>query len=128
MALVRSWTSSTSPKATGRPRTNRAPMIGPATDPMPPITAVAIMRSEPSVVKVAAGFSSTRRVMNRAPAKAAMPPERAKATSFMRVDEMVEAAAMSSFSLTAIIERPRPVRRTRAMTAVIRPRQARQRK
>ena len=88
MALVRSWTSSTSPKSTGRPRTNSAPMIGPATEPRPPITAVAIMRSEPSGVKVCGRVQLDPQGDEQGAGEGGHAPERAKATSFMRVDEI----------------------------------------
>ena len=48
MLLVNSRTCGVSLNSTGRPRTHSAPMIGPAIDPSPPITAVATTRSDSS--------------------------------------------------------------------------------
>jgi hypothetical protein len=65
------------------------------------------------------GWSADDCVTNSAPANDAMPPDTANATSFMRLGDTVLAAAASSLSRTAIIERPIPLRRTRAITTVM---------
>ncbi len=89
--------------------------------------AVDTSRSELSGSNVDVGCTNSRAVTNKQPENAAMPPEIANADSFMRVADTVDAAAISSLSRTAIIERPMPVRRSRAVIIAIRNRQARHR-
>ena len=48
-----------------------------------------------------------------------MPPDSANDMTLIRLGATVDAAAMSSLSRTAIIERPMPVRRSRATTSVV---------
>ena len=48
-----------------------------------------------------------------------MPPDIANDMTLIRLGATVDAAAMSSLSRTAIIERPMPVRRSRATTSVV---------
>jgi hypothetical protein len=89
-------------------------MTGPATEPSPPMMTVATRRMESSGLNTCDGFTCVRNVMKRHPAKAPMPPAIVKARSFMRPGHTVDVAAMASLSRTAIIERPTPVRRSRA--------------
>ena len=119
MLLVNSRTCGVSLKSTGRPRTQSAPITGPAIDPSPPITAVATTRNDSSGPKACVGVTCSRTVMSRQPPSAAIPPEIANERTFSRLGATVDAAAMSSFSRMAIIERPMPVRRNRATTIVV---------
>ena len=52
------------------------------------------------------------------PPRAARPPARAKARSFVRVVDTVYAAAVSGLSRTAIVVRPTPLARSRATTTI----------
>ena len=55
MLLVNSRTWGVSLNSTGSPRTHSAPMIGPAIEPRPPMTAVATTRSDSSGVNACVG-------------------------------------------------------------------------
>ena len=61
MLLVNSRTWAVSLNITGRPRTHNAPMIGPAIEPSPPITAVATTRSDSSGVNACVGVTCAAR-------------------------------------------------------------------
>ena len=118
MLLVNRRTWAVSLSSTGSPRTHSAPSTGPAIDPSPPITAVATTRRDSSGVNACVGVTCSRAVMSRHPASAAIPPDTVNEITLMRFGATVDAAAMSSLSRTAIIERPMPVRRIRATTTV----------
>ena len=111
----------------GTPITHSAPSTGPTIAPSPPITTMATTRTDSSGANVTAGVLLGNSVTSRHPASAAIPPETANATSFMRVEEMVIAAADVGLSLTAIVERPMPVRRNCATIATHAIRNARHR-
>ena len=108
------------------PFTQRVPKIGPAMEPRPPMTAMATMSSDSRGVKAVAVCTLGWSVTYKHPANAAIPPETAKAVSFMRREDTVEASAASSFSRTAIMERPMPVFLRRATTKAAIPKQIRQ--
>ena len=95
-------------------------------EPSPPITEMATMSSDSRGVKAVAVCTLGWSVTYRHPAKAAMPPDTAKAVSFMRRDDTVDASAASSFSRTAIMERPIPVFLRRATTKAAIAKQSRQ--
>ena len=124
---ARKGTTGSSGQIAGRPITQSAPSTGPTRAPMPPITTMATTRTDSSGANVAAGVLLGSRVTSRHPASAAMPPDTANASSFMRVVEMVIAEADVGLSLTAMVERPMPVRRNCATTATHTMRNARHR-
>ena len=119
MLLVNNRTWGVSLNNTGSPRTHSAPTIGPAIEPSPPMTAVATTRSDSSGANACVGVTCSRTVTSRQPPSAAIPPEIANDSTLIRFGATVDAAAMSSLSRTAIIERPIPVRRSRATTSVV---------
>jgi hypothetical protein len=77
-------------KNAGRPTTQRAPRMGPATEPRPPMTTMATRRSESSTWKMRS-VSGTFWIepASMAPARPARPPASAKATSFVRAGATV---------------------------------------
>ena len=124
---TRNGTTGSSGQIAGTPITHSAPSTGPTSAPMPPITTMATTRTDSSGANVAAGVLLGSSVTSRHPASAAIPPDTANARSFMRVVEMVIAAADVGLSRTAIIDRPMPVRRSCATTATHSDRNARHR-
>ena len=114
MPEVNNFTSSVLSKRAGSPRVQSAPSTGPATVPRPPMMVVATTRIDAAGSYCVSGVTFVNNVAWSAPASPAMPPAMPNAVSLMRVGDTVDAAAMSSFSRTAMSERPRPVRRRRA--------------
>ncbi len=80
---------------------------------------MATTRTDSSGANVIAGVLLGSSVTSRQPASAAMPPDTANASSFIRVVEMVMPAADAGLSRAAITERPMPVRRSCATTATL---------
>ena len=76
------------------------------------MTAMATTRSDSSGEN-AVGPNCTRSPAMSPPAKPASAPETANATSFIRMGDTVNAAALCSLSRTAISDRPTPLRRMR---------------
>ena len=120
MLDANSGMTSLSGKSPGRPTTHSDPMTGPAIVPRPPITAMAT-RSREFCTWNRRSVSGTDPIApaSSAPPRPAMAPESVKATIFVRKGDTVAAAALSGLSRTAIVVRPIPLRRRRAITTSV---------
>ena len=112
----------------GMPTTQSAPSTGPTNAPEPADHHDGdhphrLLRRERDRRACCSGSNVT----SRQPASAAMPPDTANASSFMRVVETVMPAADAGLSRTAITERAMPVRRSWATIATHASRNARHR-
>ncbi len=76
-------------KKAGSPTTHRAPRIGPPTEPRPPMTTIETSVNESFTVKNRSKGTCCTVPAMRAPPSPAMPPARAKACSFTRVERTV---------------------------------------
>ena len=111
MLDVNSGTSWLSGQNAGSPMTHNAPTTAPERLPSPPITTMAINRSESSTRKNRSDGPNVRLTAPRStPPSPATNPPNANAISFARAGDTVIAAAASSFSRTPTIMRPIPVR------------------
>ncbi len=125
MPEVASLTAAVGPSRAGSPTTYTAPSTAPVIDPRPPMTTMPTMASESAGAK-ASGPNCTVRPASSAPAKAAIAPGRAKATSFVLDGEIPNEAAARSLSRTAMMDRPTPLRRSRLVSTTATTRPARQ--
>ena len=111
MLDVNSGTRVLSGQNDGRPITHNAPSTAPERLPRPPITTMAMSRSESSTRKYRSDGPNVRfTAPSSTPPSPAMKPPIANAISLARAGETVIAEAASSFSRTPTIMRPMPVR------------------
>ena len=108
---VRSGTIVLAGQTAGRPTIHRAPRIGPATVPAPPITATAMMLMESSSWNRSVRPMETYSPAISAPASPATTPDTANAWIPAREGEIVYADAAVLLSRTASHRRPTPVAR-----------------
>ena len=85
---TRKGTIGSSGQTAGMPTTQSAPSTGPTSAPSPPITTMATTRHRLLGANVTLGVLLGSSVTSRQPASAAMPPDTANASNFMRVVEM----------------------------------------